>query len=100
MIRDTRARPAFLKTLHVRDPCAVDLRVGFLPGRAVAESRDDVEIRAAALALAAGLQRGVHVGVHGRDRTVGQHADYCEWFSFEIDALPQDIRILGKNVSP
>src|SRR5229473_8116139 len=95
-----RAGVVLFKALGTEGPSAVDLRISLLPGRAVAQPRDDVKIRSSAFALAAGLERSVYIGVQGSCRILGKHADDNVGLALQQDGLAKDALVRAEEVAP
>ena len=64
------------------------------------QTGNDRKVGAAALAFAAGLERGIDVRIQGRDCALGQHADYRVRLALEQDGLPQQVAVGAEGVAP
>ncbi len=81
-------------------PCAIDFTVGLLPGGAVTQPGNDFVVGATALAIAAGLERGVEVRVERGSCSRGQHADDGIRLALQLDCLPNETAVLVKASAP
>jgi hypothetical protein len=52
------------------------------------------------LALAAGLEGRVQVGIQGGGDALGQNPDHCVRLALEKDALPDQVSVTGEGVAP
>src|SRR5690349_20017386 len=81
-------------------PGAIDLSIGLLPSRAVAQTRDDVKIRPSPFPKAAGLERRVNIGVRGSGRARRQDTHDGVGFTSEQNSLAKDARVGEKKIAP
>ena len=71
-----------------------------MPASAIAQPDDAPEVRSTAFALAAGLERSVHIRVQRSRGARQQHSHHRKWVTSEQDGLPKNARVRSESISP
>src|SRR4029077_4818211 len=79
-----------LRGILARQPSSVNLSIGLLPSRAVAQARDAIEICSGSFPLAAGVDRSVNIRIQRSGHAFRENSDHHVWFALQADCLPDD----------
>ena len=93
VVGDLGTKAALFKTLSAEGPGAVDLGIRLLPGCAIAQPGDGLEVRPPTFALAARLKHRIDIGIQGSGCALRQNANYRVRLALHQDRLSEDAPI-------